>query len=230
MPSFAELLAQAEAAGVLTGRSEILPAGTYNLYVESAKPKKTKKGDPSISIRWKSDAGQVAYHNLNFIPGEQVGQAITLSTLVDLGVTRDYLARVDVSQGLEAIVPELIRVTQGRWFVVDVTVKKNGEYTNNNFFIKTGANAQAAAAPVAPVAVPQVAPVYIPQPQQIAAPAPVAVPQPQFIPQPAPAPVMQPVPQPQAPAYVPQPIPQPASIPQPAQTDPATGLPPRPGV
>lgn len=178
MTSFADLVAQAEKEGILGGKAETLPAGSYQMQVQGVKAGKTKKGDSSLSILWKTSDGRTVFQNLNYIPDNQIGTAITLRTIQELGVARDFLARVDVSQGLDPFVPELLRVTQGRTFNVDVTVKTANGYTNNNFSIKSGPSAAVPGSP----AVPSTATV-------IMQPVPVVIPQPTPVPIPQPAPV-----------------------------------------
>lgn len=217
MPTFLDLKKQAEAEGIQLGRAEKLPPGNYTLQLMSAKVGKTKKGDPSIALLWKTSDGRTAFQNLNLIPGNSYGNALTVQAFEDIGVTTDFLSRVDTAQGLEPFVPELLRVSQGAWYHTEVTIRTSddGKYKNNDFYIKgrdDGAPAGPATQYIAPAAM-----------QLQAA---VAAPAVNYPVQPQPAPV------PQAPP-VPAPVPQPAGIPQPVAApvaDPATGFPPRPGV
>lgn len=219
MPSFLDVKKQAEAEGIQLGRAEKLPPGNYTLQLISAKTGKTKKGDPSIALLWKTSDGRTAFQNLNFIPGNAYGNALTVQAFEDVGISTDFLARVDTAQGLDPFVPELLRVSQGAWYHTEVTIRTSddGKYKNNDFYIKgrdDGAPTGPATQYIAPVAQLQSAVTATPAPNY-----PVQT-------QPAPVPV------PQA-APAPAPVPQPAGIPQPVAVpaaDPATGFPPRPGV
>lgn len=219
MPSFLEVQEAAEKAGVLQGADK-LPTGDYNMQVVSVKSGHTKKNDPSLSVLLKTEDGRTTFMNLNYIADNQVGNALTIQMLQDLGITREFMSRVDTSQGLEPFVPELVRVSTGRWYAMHVTTKSGtGEWAgklNSNFKMRSNGQAAAAQFQGSPVVQPAPAPAVRP----VAVPVTVVA---------ASSPLAMAVPGNEGPPER-SPIPQPAPTPLPAQAEPTTGLPPRPGI
>lgn len=159
--TFADLLAQAESAGI----SGWTPNNqNYDLAVSGANGGKTQKGDPKIGVQFKvqggPDDGKTFWTNFNLIAFKSDGQpnaqglAITFRDLAALGAGADVVATWDADS--PSFTEQISSVLVGNLVNADVQVREsNNGYTNINLRkIKRRDAGSAAPAPAAAAAAP----------------------------------------------------------------------------
>ncbi len=163
--TMAELLAQAESAGV----SSYEPTnGNYTLEVTRANAGRTKAGDPKFGIQFKvqggPDDGRSFWTNFNLIAMKKDGTpnpglAYTFRDLAVLGADGPTIATWDIDA--EDANAQVEAAIVGARVTAQVEVKQSGQYTNinlRNLRRAQGTPAPSGPAPSAPAAAPSPGP------------------------------------------------------------------------